>query len=70
MDRKFVKDPDTKMVINRDVNAIQSARERKQAKQLEKQRQVELERDVSALKNDIGEIKDLLRQVLNGNNSA
>ena len=68
MNGKFVKDPNTLAVVNQDSEAIKAAKERKKLKLAEKARQEQLESEVNGIKNDVAEIKDLLRQVLNGSN--
>lgn len=70
MDHKFLKDPETGAVINADSAEIKAAKERKEKKLREKERQHSLEQEVAMLKDDIGEIKNLLRQVLNGTNNS
>lgn len=69
MDSKFVRDPNTNSVVNKDIEAIRVAKEQKQKKRDAIQRQERLEQDVVNLKDDISEIKNLLKQVLNGTNS-
>lgn len=68
MDSRFVKDPRTNAVVNRDVDGIRAAKQVKEKRLLEKARQAQLEKEVSELKQDISEIKNLLQQVVNGNN--
>lgn len=70
MDNRFVKDNTTNAVVNMDIDGIRAAKERKKYKLAEKSRQQQLENDVANLKDDIGEIKNLLKQVLNGNNNT
>lgn len=69
MTNRFVKDNERNGVINTDVDSIKAAKVRKALKLKEKERQQQLEQEVSELKSDIGEIKSLLKQVLNGNNA-
>lgn len=58
---QFVKDTESKAIINTDVNALNVYKmQRKKA-----MRSVELEKEVSQLKEDISEIKNLLSQLIN-----
>jgi len=65
---RFVKDPRTESVVNTDIDAIRAAKRVKEKRLQEKARQEQLEKEVSDIKDDINEIKNLLRQVANGNN--
>jgi len=67
----YVRDKGSGAILNINSNEIKSARARKRARQLEKEQQEQLQTDVNNLKQDIGEIKDLLSKILevsNGNN--
>lgn len=57
----LVKDLDTGAVINNDREEIRLAHERKKLRMKQKEEQELLKQDVAQLKNDMSEIKDLLR---------
>lgn len=68
----LVKDKNSGAILNINNNEITRAKQRKKAWKEEKERSNQLEADVSNLKNDISEIKDLLRNILevkNGNHN-
>ena len=69
MDTRYMRDRETGAVFNNDVEGIRAAKERKAKLQLEKEKHEKLEKEVTNLKDDISEIKNLLKQVLNGTNN-
>lgn len=60
----LVRDMSTGAILNINSSEIHSARKRKHLKEQDKQKQVKLQSDVDGLKQDIGEIKDLLTKIL------
>jgi uncharacterized FlaG/YvyC family protein len=68
----LVRDKHTGAIVNINSNEIQQARKRKKLWQQEKEKTESLANEVKDLKQDMDEIKSLLRQVLevkNGNNN-
>lgn len=60
-------------IINTNSNEISTARARKYLQKLEKERVNRLEQDVNSIKQDIGDIRNLLIKMLedkNGNNQS
>lgn len=70
MNSNFMRHPQSNSVVNTDFDNIRAAKERKLKKLKEKEKQEFLEHEVTKLKDDISEIKNLLQQVLNGNNNS
>ena len=63
----LVRDPNTDQIINTNESAYQQYITRRKQKKLEKEKALNVERDISSLRNEITEIKDLLRSLVNGN---
>lgn len=66
----LVRDKASGAIVNINNNEMQQARKRKKAWQKEKERNENLSREVDSLKQDMSEIKTLLRNILevtNGN---
>jgi|TARA_R100001443_G_scaffold453_10_gene1754 hypothetical protein len=63
----LVRDTNSNCIINTNKSEYEEYLSRRKLKQSEKNKIENLEKDVSTLKNDIGEIKDLLRSLVNGN---
>jgi hypothetical protein len=59
------RDPDTNMIINSDSSSYQSYINLKKNKETERKRIEKLEGDISKVKDDLGEIKNLLRRLAN-----
>jgi hypothetical protein len=57
------RDPDTNMIINSDSLSYQSYINLKNNKESEKKRIEKLESDIGEVKNDLSEIKELLRNL-------
>jgi len=60
----LVRDKNTNAILNINNNEIRQARKRKRVWQEEKEKTERLSQEVSELKNDVNEIKSLLKQVL------
>ena len=63
----LVRDTESNCIINTNKSEYQQYLARKQQKQSEVNKVDNLERDVSTLRNEITEIKDMLRSLINGN---
>lgn len=57
------RDPNTNMIINSDLASYNSYMNLKKTKEKELNRIEKLESDINQVKNDLGEIKDLLRNL-------
>lgn len=57
------RDPNTNMIINTDLGSYNSYMNLKKTKEKELNRIEKLESDINQVKNDLGEIKDLLRNL-------
>jgi len=66
----YVRDVETNVVINTNKAEIEAARKRKQLMRQQKEQQLVLADEVEDLKSEIKEIKDLLVQLVNGNNNS
>jgi len=65
----LVRDPRTNSIINTNKSEYDQYLLNKQIKQNEQQKIQTLESDVANIKNDLDEIKSLLRSLVNGNES-
>tara|TARA_B100001093_G_scaffold432420_1_gene428920 strand:+ start:1077 stop:1301 length:225 start_codon:yes stop_codon:yes gene_type:complete len=63
----LVKNTKSNFIINTNKSEYDEYIARRKLKQDEKNKVDNLERDISTLKNELGEIKDLLRSLVNGN---
>ena len=63
----LVRDNNTNQIINTNESEYQQYITRSKQKKLEKEKALNVERDISSLRNEITEIKDLLRSLVNGN---
>ena len=63
----LVKNTKSNFIINTNKSEYDEYIARRKLKQDEKNKVDNLERDISTLKNELGEIKDLLRSLINGN---
>ena len=63
----LVRDPDTDQIINTNESAYQQYITRRQKRKLEKEKALTVEQDLANLKNELGEIKSLLKELVNGN---
>tara|TARA_B100000579_G_C22292633_1_gene603448 strand:+ start:354 stop:578 length:225 start_codon:yes stop_codon:yes gene_type:complete len=63
----LIKDSRTGQIVDCDSNAHQRYLAGKKARQLSKQKALTVEEDLANLKNEISEIKSLLKELVNGN---
>ena len=63
----LVRDPNTDQIINTNENAYQQYITRRQKRKLEKEKALTVEQDLANLKNELGEIKSLLKELVYGN---
>ena len=63
----LVRDPDTDQIINTNESAYQQYITRRQKRKFEKEKALTVEQDLANLKNELGEIKSLLKELVNGN---
>jgi hypothetical protein len=64
----LVRDQTTNAIINTDMNEYRNYKSLQQIKEDEKQKIESLENDISIMKDDLSEIKNLLRNLANGSN--
>ena len=64
----LVRDQTTNAIINTDMNEYRNYKSLQQIKEEEKQKIESLENDISIMKDDLSEIKNLLRSLANGSN--
>ena len=65
--QNLVRDTESNCIINTNKSEYEQYLARKQQKQSEVNKVDNLERDISTLRNEITEIKDMLRSLVNGN---
>ena len=63
----LVRDPNTDQIINTNESAYRQYITRRQKRKLEKEKALTVEQDLANLKNELGEIKSLLKELVNGN---
>ena len=63
----LVRDPTTDQIINTNENAYQQYIIRRQKRKSEKEKALTVEQDLANLKSELGEIKSLLKELVNGN---
>ena len=63
----FVRDPNSNCIVNTNKAEYEEYLTRRKLKKSDKIKVDNLERDISTLRNEITEIKDLLRSLVNGN---
>ena len=63
----LVRDPTTDQIINTNENAYQQYIIRRQKRRSEKEKTLTVEQDLANLKSELGEIKSLLKELVNGN---
>jgi len=61
----LVRDEQTKAIINRNIGDYEKYMNLKKSKEIETSRITKIESEMVEIKNDLGEIKDLLRSFLN-----
>jgi hypothetical protein len=63
----LVRDPNTDHIINTNKNAYQQYINRREKRKIEKEKSLNIEEDIANLKSELGEIKSLLKELVNGN---
>ena len=63
----LVRDPKTDQIINTNENAYQQYITRRQKRKYEKEKALTVEQDLANLISELGEIKSLLKELVNGN---
>ena len=63
----LVRDPNTDQIINTNTSAYQQYITQRQKRKLEKEKSLTVEQDLANLKSELGEIKSLLKELVNGN---
>ena len=63
----LVRDPYTDQIINTNKNAYQQYVNRREKRKIEKKKSLNIEEDIANLKSELGEIKSLLKELVNGN---
>ena len=64
---ELVRDPNTDQIINTNKSAYQQYVTRRAKRKLEKEKSLNIEEDIANLKSELGEIKSLLKELVNGN---
>jgi len=65
----LLRDPKTNSIINNNMSEYQNYIKRRESKSKENEKVQNLEQDVANIKDDLDEIKLLLRSLINGNES-
>ena len=63
----LVRDPNTDQIINTNENAYRQYITSRQKRKSEKEKALTVEQDLANLKSELGEIKSLLKELVNGN---
>ena len=63
----LVRDPKTDSIINTNNNAYEQYISQRKKRKLEKEKSLNIEKDLANLKSEMNEIKSLLRELVNGN---
>ena len=63
----LVRDPYTDQIINTNASAYQQYINRREVRKREKEKSLNVEQDLANLKSELGEIKSLLKELVNGN---
>ena len=63
----LVRDPNTDQIINTNRNAYQQYVNRREKRKIEKEKSLNIEEDIANLKSELGQIKSILKELLNGN---
>ncbi len=63
----LVRDPNTNQIINTNTTAYEQYISRRKQRKLEKEKSLTIEGDLASLKNEMNEIKSLLKELVNGN---
>lgn len=68
-DNNLLRDPNTNSIVNNNMTEYQNYIKRRESKSKENQKIQNVEQEVANIKEDLDEIKTLLRSLLNGNES-
>ena len=63
----LVRDPRTDQIINTNNTEYEQYLARRKKRKLEKEKSLSVEQDLATLKNEMNEIKSLLKELVNGN---
>ena len=63
----LVRDPNTDQIINTNTTAYEQYINRRKQRKLEKEKSLTIESDLASLRNEMNEIKSLLKELVNGN---
>ena len=66
-DNDLARDPNTDQIINTNKNSYQQYVNRREKRKIEKEKSLNIEDDIANLKSELGEIKSLLKELVNGN---
>ena len=66
-DSDLARDPNTDQIINTNRNSYQQYVNRREKRRIEKEKSLNIEDDIANLKSELGEIKSLLKELVNGN---
>ena len=66
-DNDLARDPNTDQIINTNKNSYQQYVNRREKRRIEKEKSLNIEDDIANLKSELGEIKSLLKELVNGN---
>ena len=62
----LVRDPKTDQIINTNTSAYEQYISQRKKRKLEKEKSLSVEEDLASLKNEMNEIKSLLKELVNG----
>ena len=62
----LVRDPKTDQIINTNTSAYEQYISQRKRRKLEKEKSLSVEQDLASLKNEMNEIKSLLKELVNG----
>lgn len=65
----LLRDPKTNSIVNSNMSEYENYIKRRESKSKENKKVQNLEQDVASMKDDLDEIKSLLRSLINGNES-
>ena len=63
----LVRDPKTDQIINTNTSQYEQYISRRKKRKLEQEKSLSIEEDLAGLKNEMNEIKSLLKELVNGN---
>ena len=64
--KDLVRDPKTNQIINTNSSAYEQYISQRKRRKLEKEKSLSVEQDLASLKNEMNEIKSLLKELVNG----